>query len=87
MADLTETFVAGAAPHEQKTGKGMKMLAYTATKVAQNDTVTLGDLTTVVDAYARDVSTGAHDPVAVSGNVITLKGATTGAVKIIAWGY
>ena len=87
MAELTEVFVAGVAPHEQKSGQAMKVLSYTVTKNAQNDTVIFSDVSTIVDIRAVTVATGADDPVTLSGLTATLTSAATGATRIMVWGH
>jgi len=87
VADLVETFIAGIAPHLGKSGKGMKCLTYNITKVTQNDTVTLGDFATIAMALVWFPASGAYDTTTMAGNVLTLASATTGAAKLIVWGY
>jgi hypothetical protein len=90
MADLTETFVAGVGPHLQKTGQGLKCLVFTVTKPLQNDTVTFEDFSVVRYADAKFTTGGTNDAVTISAttpNQITLAGATTGALRIVAFGY
>jgi hypothetical protein len=60
-------------------GTRLVYLASTA-KAAQNDTVTITGVTTVVKAFLQIVATGAAEPYTVSGNVITCTSATTGNV-------
>jgi len=50
-------------------------------KAAQNDTITITNANTVVDADLRVVATGAAEPYTISANVITLTSATTGSVR------
>lgn len=50
-------------------------------KAAQNDTITVTNMSELVDANIRIVATGAAEGYTVSGNVITLTSATTGAVR------
>jgi hypothetical protein len=52
------------------------------TKATQNDTITVLNANTIINAYVTDVTTGVLDPVTISGNVLTLIGATTGTVDI-----
>ncbi len=87
MADIGEVYVAGVAPHQQKSGQGMKVLSYTVAKVAQNDTVTFTDVGTIVDIRAVTVATGVDDPVTLSGLVATLTSAATGATRVTVWGH
>jgi hypothetical protein len=53
----------------------------TTAKAAQNDTVTLQNVTTVLHANLVIVATGAAETYTVSNNVITLTSATTGSVR------
>lgn len=85
-----ETFVAGLAPHEQITGKGMKSAAYTVTIATQNDWVIFSDFDEVKDVYATVVATGAINGTTIDGttkNKVVFTSATTGAMKAIVWGY
>lgn len=91
-AEITETFVGGVAPHQQKTGQGMKCIAYTATKVTQNDWVILGDFTVVSECVCFTVSSGARTAEAFTVdtatlNKVTFTSVTTGTVSIVAIGY
>ena len=86
-SDLAEAFIAGQAPHLQKTGKAMKCLAYDITRVVQNDTVTLDDFSVLANVLVWYPATGAYDSPTVVGNVVTLTTAGTGAAKVLAWGY
>jgi len=89
-AELTEAFVGGVAPHEQKTGQGLKCLSYTATVATQNDWVILGDFTVVTNVYCEIVASGVLNPCTIDGtttNKVVLTSATTGDVRLIAWGY
>ena len=52
-----------------------------ATKAAQNDTVTITNATTVEWAILTIDADGSEEAVTISGNVITLTDATTGAVS------
>ena len=61
-------------------GKRTGYVASTA-KAAQNDTITIVGVTTVVSTNLKIVATGATEPHTISGNVITLTSATTGAVE------
>ena len=85
-----ETFVAGLAPHVQTTGKGMKCAAYTVTIANQNDWVIFSDFSEVKDVYATVVSTGVHNATTIDGtdkDKVVYTSATTGAMKVIVWGY
>lgn len=86
MADVAETLVGAAAPHKQISGTGLRNGVYTATKIAQNDTVTLADFVAVSECYAVVVATGVHEPVTIATNVVTLTSVTTGAVRLTVWG-
>ena len=55
------------------------------TKASQNDTVTITNAATIIDADIRIVATGATEPYTISGNVITLTSVTTGSVRGIVY--
>jgi len=89
-AVLTETFVGGVAPHLQKTGTGLKCLSYTATVATQSDWIIFDDFTVVTNVWAEVVASGVNNPCTIDGsttNKVVLTSATTGAVRIIVWGY
>lgn len=89
-AELTEAFVGVVAPHQQKTGQGLKCISYTATVVTQNDWVILGDFTVVKNVWCEVVASGVANPCTIDGtttNKVVFTSATTGAVRFIAWGY
>lgn len=50
-------------------------------KAAQNDTWTVKNAVEVLAAYVADDSAGTMDAVTISGNVLTLTGAATGAAS------
>ena len=50
-------------------------------KAAQNDTITFTNASEIIDADFRVVATGAAEPYTISGNVVTLTSAATGAVR------
>ena len=52
-----------------------------STKAAQNDTLTVLNASTVSSVYLVIDASGVHEPVTVSGNVITLTSVTTGTVS------
>lgn len=56
--------------------------AQAITKTTASDTVTVLNANDIINAYVTDVTTGVLDPVTISGNVLTLTGATTGTVDI-----
>lgn len=69
-------------PQAGADAKGRKIAFIdSATKAAQNDTVTVGNADEVVWAALTIDATGASEPYTISGNVITLTSATTGAVS------
>ena len=84
MADITET-VTGIVPH-----LGISLIYFTATKAAQNDTITFSGYRQVLWAAAHvfnGSSDGVVDTVTVdstSVNLINLTGATTGTIKGVA---
>ena len=87
---MTETFVAGVAPHAQIKGTGMKCASYTVTIATQNDWVIFGDFTEVKNVYAEIVATGVLNPCTIDGttkNKVVFTSATTGAVRVLVWGY
>ena len=55
------------------------------TKAAHNDTITITNASTIIDASLRIVATGADEPYTISGNVLTLTSATTGSVRGIVY--
>lgn len=64
------------------TNAGVKIgFVDSAGKVAQNDTWTVKNATTVLAAFVSDDSAGTMDAVTISGNVLTLTGAATGAAS------
>lgn len=70
------------APSGLTGNKGYKFgLIESATKAAQNDTVTISNADTVVWAGLTIDADGSEEAVTISSNVITLKDATTGAVS------
>lgn len=84
MTDLTETVT------EVVPALGKKMIYFTATKAAQNDTITFSDYTTVRWAAAM-VNDGSNDwsadtvtVDASTANMINLTGATTGTIYGVA---
>lgn len=56
-------------------------------KAAQNDTVTITNASSVQVVSAIDDTTGAFETHTVSGAVITMTSATTGAKTLIVWYY
>ena len=60
-------------------------LAYidSVAKAAQNDTVTVTNASTVLVLSAVDDTTGAFETHTVSGNVVTMTSATTGAKSLL----
>jgi len=69
-------------PQTSKDGGGYRVdFVNSATKVAQNDTLTITGATTVVWAVLTDDTTGTVDNVTLATNVITLKASTTGTVS------
>ena len=87
-AELTETFAGGVAPHRQTTGRAIKCLSYTVTtSTTGTDYITVGDLTTVTNAMAEVVATGVRNACTISTNEVTFTSSTTGAMRIVVWGY
>ena len=90
MADLTETFAGGSiGAGTVKHGTGLHSGLYTFTKAAQNDTVTLGDFSTVSFVAPQFTSTGTADTYTISStttNEVTLTGSTTGAMRALVYG-
>jgi len=82
MADLTETEVF----EEELGGSGLLLGIYTATKVAQSDTVTLGNFETIHYADVQLTAGAVAENVSVATNVITLRSTGTGAILIKAIG-
>jgi len=83
-SDLTESVIE-CVPH-----MGVSLIYFSATKTAQNDTITFGSYRKVLWAAAH-VQNGSSDAVAdtvtvdyTTANLINLTGATTGAIKGIA---
>ena len=56
-----------------------------ATKAAQNDTLTVTNADTVVFALATTDASGVADPVTISTNVLTLTSATAGSATIVVY--
>lgn len=52
-----------------------------ATKVAQNDTLTVTNATTILAAFIKTDADGVDDPATISGNVLTLTSVTAGPVS------
>ena len=76
MADLTETVT------EIVPGIGVKTIFFTATKAAQNDTITFSSYVTV---YGMSIKVGNNvETWTQATNVITLTSANTGAITGIA---
>lgn len=50
-------------------------------KAAQNDTITIVNAKSIIDADLRIDATGVAEGYTISGNVITLTSATTGSVR------
>ena len=64
------------------TNSGVKIgFVDSGAKAAQNDTWTVSNATTVLAAFVADDSAGTLDAVTISGNVLTLTGAATGATS------
>lgn len=64
------------------TNGGLKLgFIETADKAAQNDTWTVNNAVEVKDVTAVVIATGVSEPCTISGNVITLTSATTGACR------
>lgn len=61
-------------------GEKMGSLAGTL-KGTQNDTITITNANTIIDADLRIVATGVAEPYTIDDNVITLTSATTGSVR------
>ena len=71
MADLTEkTVYRGGA-----TGYGLKYKLIEVDNATTADTVTVGELTTILDTVAVDLSTGADVACTEATNVVTIGGA------------
>lgn len=87
---MTGTLVGTIAPHVQTTGKGIKSGSYTVTITTQNDWVVFSDYTLVTNVWAETVATGVANPCTVDGtttNKVIFTSATTGATRVIVWGY
>ena len=70
------------APLGGATNSGIKVgYVDSAAKAAQNDTWTVTNASSVVMAVVTDDSAGTADAVTISGNVLTLTGAATGAAS------
>ncbi len=82
MADVKSTIIE-LSPLGGVNEKGYRIGFLSATtKAAQNDTVTIGRVTEVVDADLRIVATGATETYTFAGtNQIKLTSATTGQVR------
>ncbi len=81
MANINTT-VTELSPIGGSTNAGVKIgLLETATKAAQNDTVTITNANEVVWAGVSIDATGASETNTLATNVITLTSATTGAVS------
>lgn len=91
-AEITETIVGGLVSGAgSKSGEGLVMGLYKATKATQNDWIIFGDFTTIEECVCYTVSTGARtvETFSVDGtakNKVTLTSATTGAISIIVFG-
>lgn len=69
-------------PQSGSDSKGRKETIVSGeSKATANDTLTFTSATTVVSAILFDDTTGVLDPITISGNVVTLTGATTGTVS------
>lgn len=75
--DVTEIYPQAGADLE---GRKKGYLADTV-KAAQDDTVTIQNVTEVIDADLRVIATGVSEPYTISGNVLTLTSATAGSVR------
>ena len=84
MADLTERIVyRGGA-----TGYGLKYKVIEVDEATSADTVTVGELTKILDTNAFDLSTGAAVACTEATNVVTIGGAVTDVpMLIIVVGY
>ena len=87
----TGTLVGTVAPHVQTTGKGIKSGSYTVTIATQNDWVVFSDFDTVTNVWAETVATGVANPCTIGtgadSNKVVFTSATTGATRVIVWGY
>ena len=83
-------FVAGMAPQVQTTGTAMKEASYTVTIVTEDDWSVFSDFETVTNVRAETVADGVSNPCTIDGtttNKVVYTGATTGATRVIVWGY
>lgn len=81
MANVNAT-ATEIAPLGGATNAGYKLgFIDSATKATQNDTVTVSNASNVLWAILRIDADGTDESVTISGNVITLTDATTGAVS------
>ncbi len=90
-AELTEARVGTLGQVVTITGTPVKVGLYTATKATQNDWVILADFTSILEAVAYTVSSGARTAEGftidtTTTNKLILTSATTGAVSIVAIG-
>ena len=81
MANVTQTSLQ-VAPLGGATAAGLRVgFINSATKAAQNDTVTVPNAAVIEWAILTIDATGATEPYTIAANVITLTSATTGAVS------
>jgi hypothetical protein len=83
MAEVSAKTIQELAPNLP--GSQTRLVFIRGTKAAQNDVLTVTDLTAVTGAFIQFAS-GAIDTMTLSTNVITLTSATTGVVSGLAWG-
>jgi len=85
MADVTETVVARGRLGDT----GLCYIAFEASPVDTNDTVTLGELSKITDAKTWRLDTGANITCTVATNVVTITQASLTDVRIVglATGY
>jgi hypothetical protein len=84
-AEMTETLVKQVLP-----AINGKVATYTVTIATQNDWVIFGDFYKVTNVYAEIVATGALNPCTIDGttlNKVVFTSATTGAMRVVAFGY
>lgn len=92
-AELTETLAGGLGSEIKTTGTPLKVAAYTADKVTQNDWVILGDFTVVTEILnCSTVSSGARTAESYTidtstTNKVIFTSTTTGSVSLVAIGY
>lgn len=86
MAEASSKTINGVVPAgNPASGAWTVVLFVRGTKAAQNDTLTVTGLTTIIGAYLQFAS-GAVETETFSTNILTLTSATTGVVSGLVWG-